>query len=314
LQSSDAIKSGLVGFGTANEVLPAAAKRRSYAVIPVVLFFLLLSLLAAFPGLNNQLFHYINGLAGRSWIFDSLVSQGQENDLVKGTLIGSCFLAAWFGQKSLADAQRVRKILLITLMSCIFVLGTTKTLCHIIFLPRPYVNAAKIYRLEGEQLVEQKRDSIRVPLDESSQKTNQALLSGDVPSEDLGTLPSDHAGFYMVLSLGILLAARSLGLLSILWTVVVIMGGKIITGQHTPLDVMAGAAIALIELAIIRYISLKRFNWLFDKIVGFSLKYTALSSAVIFAIVFELSSTLGHVRQLLSFANMARKHLMGGVI
>jgi membrane-associated phospholipid phosphatase len=274
------------------------------------LSFVLVSILGAFPEFNHLLFHYINGLAGRSWIFDSLVSQGQENDLVKGMLIGCCFLAAWFGQKTLADTQRVRKILLITLVSCVCVLATTKILCHVIFLPRPYVNSAKIYRLEGDQLVEQKRDTSRVPLDESSQKTHQALLSGDVPTGDLGTLPSDHAGFYMLLSLGILLVSWRLGLLSILWTVIVIMGGKIITAQHTPLDVVAGAFVACVVLTVIRYVSLRWFNQIYESVAGWTLRYTALSSALIFAIVFELSSTLGHVRELLSLANTIRKHLM----
>jgi membrane-associated phospholipid phosphatase len=309
LQSSQTIKTAL-GFKKLDTPISITDKQRSYLFVPLLTSFLLLALLAALPQFNNLLFHTINGLAGRSWILDSLVSQGQENDLVKGALIGCCFLAAWFGQKSAADTKRVRKILLITLVSCVCVLATTKALCHVIFLPRPYVNAAKIYRLEGDQLVEQKRETSRVPLDDSSQKTHQALLNGEVPTDDLGTLPSDHAGFYMLLSLGILLVSRRLGLLSIMWTVVVIMGGKIITAQHTPMDVVAGAFIACVVLTIIRYASLRWFNRIFETVSGWSLKYTALSSALIFAIVFELSSTLGHVRELLSLASQIRKHIM----
>jgi hypothetical protein len=41
-------------------------------------------------------------------------------------------------------------------------------------------------------------------------------------------------------------------------------------------------------------------------------KYSALSAALLFAIVFEISSTLFHIRELLALLMAARLHLLAG--
>src|SRR5206468_234076 len=141
---------------------------------------------------------------------------------------------------------------------------TTKVLSHTIFLPRPAVESRKIYHLEGDQLVLMKRVPVRIPLDESSQKDHRDLLSGDVQTNDLGSFPSDHAGFFIAISLGIWLASRRLGWIALGWTVSVILAGKMIGAHHTPLDIAAGAAVAIGELALIQYALRKRFSGLLD--------------------------------------------------
>ena len=100
---------------------------------------------------------------------------------------------------------------------------TTKVLSKTIFLPRPEIQSQKIYRLEGDQLVEMKRMPVRIMLDETSQKDYRALLSGEIETNDLGSFPSDHAGFFIAISLGIWLASRRLGLLALGWSVFVIL-------------------------------------------------------------------------------------------
>src|SRR2546430_13859637 len=192
--------------------------------------------------LNDQLLIAINSVAGRSWLFDSIVAFFLDNDLAKAGVIGCCFLAAWYGGKSTNSTNARRKILIATLIAAVCVITTTKVLSKTIFLPRPEIQSQKIYRLEGEQLVEMKRMPVRVMLDETSQKDYRALLSGEIETNDLGSFPSDHAGFFIAISLGIWLASRRLGLLAVGWTLFVILAGKMISGQHTPLDVAAGAA------------------------------------------------------------------------
>src|SRR5437016_13857490 len=81
----------------------------------------------------------------------------------------------------------------------------------------------------------------------------RSLLSGDVQTNDLGSFPSDHAGFFIAISLGIWLASRRLGWIALGWTVSVILMGKMISGQHTPLDIAAGAAVAVAEVSIIQF-------------------------------------------------------------
>src|SRR5713226_9132065 len=229
--------------------------------------------------LNNQLTLLINSLAGRSWLFDNVVAFFLDNDLAKAGVIGCCFLAAWYGGKTADGAKTRRKILITTLIASVCVITTTKVLTHTIFLPRPEIQSQKIYRLEGDQLVEMKRMPVRIPLDETSQKDYHALLNGDVETSDLGSFPSDHAGFFVAISLGIWLASRRLGWLALGWTVLVILGGKMISAQHTPLDIAAGATVAIVELSAIQYVLRKRFSGLLEKLTSLTLRYSALSSA-----------------------------------
>ena len=269
----------------------------------VVILSMLVTAASRLSAANDQLLLWINGLAGRSWLFDSVVAFFQDNDLAKAGVIGCCFLA-----------NVRRKILIATLIAAVFVITTTKVLSHTIFLPRPEILSQKIYRLEGDQLVEMKRVPVRISLDDTSQQDHRALLSGDLDTNDLGSFPSDHAGFFLAISLGILLASRRLGLLALGWTFFVILAGKMIGAHHTPLDIAAGAAVAVGELALIQYVLRKYFSGWLDKLAGLSLRYGALSSALIFMVAFEVSSTMIHIRAFLGLLSAMRKHVLMGLI
>ena len=271
------------------------------------------SLYGWFTHLNDQILLGINSIAGRSWLFDSIVAFFIENDLAKAGVIGGCFLAAWYGGKSIESTNARRKILITTLVAAVFVITTTKVLSKTIFLPRPEIQTQKIYRLEGDELVEMKRMPVRTMLDEESQKDHRALLSGDIDSNDLGSFPSDHAGFFIAISLGILLASRRIGLLALGWSIFVILGGKLISGQHTPLDIAAGATVAIAELALIQYVVRRSFRGWLDKLTGLTLRYSALSSAIIFLVAFEVSSTMIHIRAFLGFLAVIRRHVLLGM-
>ena len=263
--------------------------------------------------LNDQLLLMINGMAGRSWVFDSVVAFFIDNDLAKAGVIGGCFLAAWYGGKSIESTSVRRRILITTLIAAVAVITTTKVLSKTVFLPRPEIQTQKIYRLEGDELVAMKRMPVRTMLDDESQKDHRALLSGDINPNDLGSFPSDHAGFFIAISLGILLASRRLGLLALGWSILVILGGKLISGQHTPLDIAAGAGVAIAELAFIQYIVRKGFRGWLDKLTGLTLRYSALSSAIVFLIAFEMSSTMIHIRAFLGFLAVMRRHVLLGM-
>lgn len=279
----------------------------------VVLSSIWASLAGRLTDLNDQLLLAINSVAGRSWLFDSVVAFFRDNDLAKAGVIGCCFLAAWYGGKSSNGTNTRRKILIATLIAAVAVITTTKVLSHTIFLPRPEIQSQKIYRLEGDQLVEMKRIPVRIPLDDTSQKDYRALLSGDVDSSDLGSFPSDHAGFFIAISLGIWLASRRLGWLALGWTFFVILAGKMIGAQHTPLDIAAGAAVAVAELSIIQYAVRKHLSGWLDKLTGLTLRYSALSSALIFLVAFEVSSTMIHIRALLGLLAAMRRHVLLGM-
>ena len=271
------------------------------------------SLSGWFTHLNDQILLGINSIAGRSWLFDSIVAFFLDNDLAKAGVIGGCFLAAWYGGKTIESTNARRKILITTLVAAVFVITTTKVLSKTIFLPRPEIRTQKIYRLEGDELVEMKRMPVRTMLDEESQKDHRALLSGDIDPNDLGSFPSDHAGFFIAISLGILLASRRIGLLALGWSIFVILAGKLISGQHTPLDIAAGATVAIAELALIQYVVRRSFRGWLDKLTGLTLRYSALSSAIIFLVAFEVSSTMIHIRAFLGFLAVMRRHVLLGM-
>jgi len=283
-------------------------------VIGTVLISLMAGSLSGwFTHLNDQILLGINSIAGRSWLFDSIVAFFLDNDLAKAGVIGGCFLAAWYGGKTIESTNARRKILITTLVAAVFVITTTKVLSKTIFLPRPEIQTQKIYRLEGDELVEMKRMPVRTMLDEESQKDHRALLSGDIDPNDLGSFPSDHAGFFIAISLGILLASRRIGLLALGWSIFVILAGKLISGQHTPLDIAAGATVAIAELALIQYVVRRSFRGWLDKLTGLTLRYSALSSAIVFLVAFEVSSTMIHIRAFLGFLAVMRRHVLLGM-
>ena len=272
---------------------------------------ILLSVDSWLMSLNDQLLLAINSVAGRSWLFDNVVALFLDNDLAKAGVIGCCFLAAWYSGKGVAANNR-RKILLTTIVAAVCVIAITKTLSKTVFLPRPAIQSQRLYKLDGDQLIEMKRMPVRTPLDEESQKQHQALVSGNLETNDLGSFPSDHAGFFLVISFGIWLASRRLGWVALGWTGFVILAGKMISAQHTPLDIAAGAFVALAVLAIFRFIAARR---LVDRLLAWisqlSIRHAALSSALIFAVVFEMSSTLIHVRQFVGLLGAVRRHVLG---
>ena len=73
---------------------------------------ILISLSGSLSELNDRLLLLVNSLAGRSWLFDSIVAFFLHNDLAKAGVIGGCFLAAWYGGKSLESTNARRRILI----------------------------------------------------------------------------------------------------------------------------------------------------------------------------------------------------------
>lgn len=263
-------------------------------------------------GINDYIYERLNNLVGSSWIFDNLIALPTENNLIKAALIGACFMFAWLAGADEAEIVRRRRILLITLMSVALVITTTKTLSKTVFLPRPFIQSQKVFHIEGDQLVESQHLNYRVPLDDESQKRFKALQNGEVIENDLGTFPSDHAGFYMTLAVGILLACRGAGLIALFWTIFVTLGSRIITGEHSPLDIAVGSGIGIAILLAMQFVLGKAGKRFIDPIVNWTLKYSALSSAILFIVIFEATNTLENIRPLMKLGKDMAKHLIKG--
>ncbi|TMQ72122.1 MAG: phosphatase PAP2 family protein [Candidatus Eisenbacteria bacterium] len=248
--------------------------------------------------INDAVGQALNNLAGRSRLLDDLLYLGLHNDLAKGAVIGACFFAAWFGHASREDLLRARAILLTTLAAAALVLATTKTMSHVIVLPRPAILSQRLYLLEGDQLREQARLPFRVPLDGWDQTKARTLSEGQVLVDDLGGFPSDHAGLFVTLALGIWVVSRAAGAIALFWTFGVILAGKIITGQHSLFDVVAGTAMAVLGLAICLGVASRWLDRPLERLANWTLRHGAFASALIFLVMFEVGSTLDHLPDL----------------
>ena len=248
---------------------------------------------------SDALFELCNGLAGRSWLFDNIMALAVNNSLFKAALIGGCFFAVWHGHQSADTVRRNRRVLLVTLLASTVVIAVTYTLSKSVLMPRPYVQSLASVHLHGAQLVETAPLTYRVPLDDESQARYRALTNGDIARNDLISFPSDHAGFYITLAAGILLVSRGLGRLAVGWTVLVLLGSRVITGQHSPLDIVAGMSIGLLILWLFQYIFARSLRPLVESAVSWTFRHQALATVLIFIAVFEAANALQDLRPLL---------------
>ncbi len=262
--------------------------------------------------LSDWLYLLLNGLAGRSWLLDTLISLPLDNNLVKAGPIGACFIYAWWSGGDEADTRRRRATLLVTVASLLFVLAATKTVADGIFQPRPLVHARQAWHLEDGKLVETDRLAYRQPLNGGVHNRYQALKRGEIERNDLGAFPSDHAGFFFGLSLGIFLASRRAGAVALAWTGAAILLPRIVTGMHSPLDIAAGAAIGAMVLLAIRFVARRIGRWALDPLAGWTLRHEALAAALVFFVAFESTNVLTDVRDLAGTGEAIVEHVAAG--
>jgi membrane-associated phospholipid phosphatase len=261
--------------------------------------------------LSDWLYLALNGLSGRSWLLDTLISLPLDNNLVKAGPIGACFVYAWWSGRDEAETRRRRSTLLVTVASLLFVMGTTKTLSHQFFLPRPFVHAQQAWHLEEGKLVESGRLAYREPLNGQVRIRYEALKRGDLEQNDLISFPSDHAAFFFALSLGIFLASRRAGAVALAWTCIAILLSRIITGMHSPLDIAAGAGIGAAILLSIQFVARRTRRWALEPLAGWTLRHEALAAALLFFAIFESSNVLTDVRDLAGTGRDIAEHVAG---
>ncbi len=262
--------------------------------------------------LSDWLYLLLNGLAGRSWLLDTIVSLPLDNNLVKAGPIGACFVYAWWSGGDEADTRRRRATLLVTMASLLFVMATTKTIADGYFQPRPFVHAQQAWHLEDGKLVETEKLAYREPLNGGVRNRYRALTRGEIEQNDLGSFPSDHAGFFVALALGIFLASRRAGALALAWTGAAILLPRIVTGMHSPLDIAAGAGIGAGLLLAAQYIARRTQQWALRPLAGWTMRNEALAAALVFFVAFESTNVLTNVRDLAGTGEEIVDHVAGG--
>jgi membrane-associated phospholipid phosphatase len=261
--------------------------------------------------LSDWLYLLLNGLAGRSWLLDTLISLPLDNNLVKAGPIGACFVYAWWSGGDEGDTRRRRATLLVTIASLLFVMASTKTIADGFFQPRPFVHAQQAWHLEEGKLVATLRLAYREPLNGGVRNRYQALKRGEIEQNDLGSFPSDHGGFFFALSLGIFLASRRAGAVALAWTGAAILLPRIITGMHSPLDIAAGAGIGAVLLLTIQFVARGTRQWALEPLAGWTLRHEALAAALLFFVAFESTNVLTNVRDLAGTGEAIVEHVAG---
>ena len=261
--------------------------------------------------ISDAVYAAINGLSGRSWLFDTLVALPMENPLVKAGPVAACFVFAWYKAGDEDAIRRRRTALMITLLSLLAVVAVTRSLSNSIFIPRPFIQSQTLFELEDGALVEAPKRAHRVPLEGEYRGRYEEAARGDVVDNDLGSFPSDHAGFYFALALGIFLAHRLAGTVAIAWTLCVILFSRIATGMHSPLDIVAGAGIGAGLLLALQLLFRRWGDLLLRPLSGWTLRYPGLTGALLFLVLFEAASTLENARHGAGVAKDALMRIAG---
>jgi undecaprenyl-diphosphatase len=262
-------------------------------------------------GASDGLYLFLNGLAGRSWLFDSLVALAIDNNLVKAGPVAAAFLYAWHAG-AVAERAKARRVLLVTLASLLAVLAATKFIADSVFLPRPFIQSQQTYHLGGGgRLVEAPRLAYRTPQEGFSHGRFERLRGGEIEENDLASFPSDHAAFYFALALGIFLAGRVAGVFALGWAVIVICGSRMITGTHSPLDIVAGVGIGAGLMLGAQWAARRIAARPLDRAAAWTERQAALSSAFLFLALFEVANTLDGIRDVLRTAKKIAERLVG---
>ncbi len=263
-------------------------------------------------GLDDRLYILINGLSGRSAFLDVLFSLPNVSNLVKAGPVGAALFYAWFSGQG-PERVRRRSILMVTLISLALIVAITKTLGSSIFVPRPLVRSVPMLQLENNKFVLEEPMPSRVPLMGANRERFEALEQGTVTANDLASFPSDHAAFFFPLALGILLACRRAGIFAMAWTCVVILLTRIISGMHSPLDVVVGAGIGTGVLLAMLFIGRRLFKGFVERMADWTLRQEALAASFLFIVTYAAVNVLEDIKMvgnaLLPLAKGARSIL-----
>jgi undecaprenyl-diphosphatase len=236
-------------------------------------------------GLDPAIVHALNHWAHRSEVLDGAVRLLAWNDMLKGGFAVALVWWVWF--RPVPHRQRVREIVLATLLTCFAALLLGRALAQ-----------ALPFRLR--------------PI--------QDLGFGFVPPygadpkllEHWSSMPSDHAILFVTLAVGLLRAAPPFGAVLLLHALFVVCLPRVYLGLHWPSDILVGAAIGTM-LGIAGTIAPVRAR-IAAPLLRWTDRHPGLFHALFFALSFQVASLFVGVRDLLGFvvrvARSAMHHWM----
>ncbi len=260
--------------------------------------------------LDIEVYLFLQDFLGRSAAFDFFISAAVINTLLKCVFVGGCFVAAWCTAQG-ADQYRMRKALVLTIAAGAVGLALAQFISSNVLTPRPIVFTAPIYLSDGAEFHASQQLEIRKPLDEKGAERYELFTSGGFIENDLKAFPSDHATLYVSMGVGLLMIHRLLGILALSWTFLMILVPRMMIGFHWFTDVVAGSIIGA-GLAYLFVSTLTdRHIWGVERVLQWSLRQQALSSALMFAIIFDACSQYDNLRLVLKYVVLVVQHILG---
>ncbi len=228
--------------------------------------------------LDEQLIREFGRCATDGGTLAGLVHLIAGSDLIKGGVFAVLFYGLWFGAEKRADATARRERLLATLAAALVAAFLTRGLAAL--LPERALAAAL------------------------------ALPGGGhvaLPPALADSFPSDHAGLFLALSVGLLALSRRLGVAAVLYSFAVVLLPRLYTCRHVLSDVLVGAAIgaALGGLFQARFVR-DRFA---PRLLAFAAAHPGAFHAALFFCLFQVAVLFMPLREL---AGAARALLAGG--
>jgi len=163
---------------------------------------------------------FLNQFAHHSQVFDSLVVLVVQNDLFKGGVFMALLWWVWVEPKNNLNKNDGREYVLPTLFASIFAVFLARALAlSLSFQTRP-LQTPEIH--------------FQIP------------YMVDISNlEGWSSFPSDHAALFITLAIGLILASRRIGMISLFYAIFIILLPRLYIGLHWPTDILAGALIGL---------------------------------------------------------------------
>jgi undecaprenyl-diphosphatase len=219
-------------------------------------------------GLDTAVIQFFDQYAGLSPAANRLVYDICNSDLLKGALFMVFFWWCWF--RSDGDVVARRRYVVLSIGGAIAVVIIARILQLLLpFHDRPLYAAMNFVLPVG---------------------ISPANLS------HWNSMPSDHAALFFALSLAVWYEMRVLGYFAMVWTLIVICAPRVYLGYHYASDIIGGAILGLVIMAII----LRTLpNWkLLDRIVAWEHGHRGVFYGLAFFLTYETTILFFDVRQL----------------
>lgn len=224
---------------------------------------------------------FLTGFAGKSHLFDHLLNALSRFDLFKGVALMCLFWYVWAqapaNEPPYAREQRQKRLILV-LIGTVLIGGLSR----------------------GLQLM--------LPIHQRPLFSNLGLnfpVTGFDPSSlsNWNSFPSDHSMFFFALGAGLWSVNRTAGIITLIWTIVIIDLPRIYLGIHYPSDVIFGALFGFMGMKAFLALPLERV----ERVLA---AWRHTHQGLVMALLFFMTDEVGHLLAALRDLAQSSAHIL----